>query len=123
MAAARPKIGSMDFGRAMKELRTTQGYSPQELERLKEGIAKLATEPPQGPKPLPRCAVHGTMRYQAAGEWWVCHGWDGEGCCALEAEMLDEDRMVVEPAANSQPSQWGYRPAVPASVRVPLVPE
>jgi hypothetical protein len=60
------------------------------------------------------CAVHGEMRYRARGHWWVCPGWDGEGCCAIEAERVLEEPALFQPAPGSRPSQWGFRPAVPA---------
>ena len=42
-----------------------------------------------------RCSVHGEMRYRFAGDWWVCPGWDGEGCCVVEAELVDD--YIVQP--------------------------
>jgi hypothetical protein len=74
-------------------------------------------DPFSGPelRPLtPRCAVHGPMRYEAAGDWWLCHGWDGEGCCALGAEMVGGLGLtVVRP--EGEPSRHGYRLAVTVS--------
>jgi hypothetical protein len=62
-----------------------------------------------------RCAVHGEMCYREAGHWYVCPGWDGELCCPAElAEHFAGPEMVLVPAPGSQPSQWGYRPAVVA---------
>jgi hypothetical protein len=32
--------------------------------------------------PHPRCPTHGQMSWQGyATGLWVCHGFDGEGCC------------------------------------------
>ena len=66
--------------------------------------------------PVPRCAVHGPMRYEAAGDWWLCHGWDGEGCCAFGAEMDGGFWLTVRPDMNCPPSAHGYRRAVTVSV-------
>lgn len=62
----------------------------------------------------PRCVLHGEMRYRPAGKWWVCPGWDGEGCCAFEAERLGEDMALVEPVPGWPPSRHGFRLARPA---------
>lgn len=72
-----------------------------------------------------RCSVHGEMRFRFAGDWWVCPGWDGEGCCAVaaelvadyiarhaEAETADSPVLVAVPVEGSRPSQWGFRPAI-----------
>jgi hypothetical protein len=58
-----------------------------------------------------RCVMHGEMRYRAAGHWWVCPGWDGEGCCAVPAELVTTEATAYEPVPGSQPSQWGFRAA------------
>lgn len=54
------------------------------------------------------------MRYREAGNWWVCPGWDGEGCCAFAAETFTEDKLIVKPSGPS--SRWGFRAAVPATL-------
>jgi hypothetical protein len=28
----------------------------------------------------PRCPTHGPFAWDGAGQMWVCHGYDGEGC-------------------------------------------
>lgn len=65
----------------------------------------------------PVCAIHGPMKYREAGEWWVCPGYDGEGCIALPAESIPADSvtpvMVYAPSVTSPVSRWGYRMAVP----------
>jgi hypothetical protein len=37
----------------------------------------------------PRCPVHGQMHEDFAFFWWVCHGYDGEGC---DYVVTDEER-------------------------------
>src|SRR5215813_9483477 len=72
----------------------------------------------------PRCAVHGEMRYRPAGHWWVCPGWDGEGCCAVGAELvMDATGVVFEPDLSSGPLQWGCRRAVRVGLRLALLPD
>jgi hypothetical protein len=64
---------------------------------------------------VPRCSVHGEMRYRKAGNWWICLGWDGERCCCVAAELVSHFKgheMVLTPADGAPPSQWGYRTAV-----------
>lgn len=64
--------------------------------------------------PGPVCAAHGPMRFRFAGDWWVCPGWDGEGCCAVTAEQVEADRdryARVRPAGT--PSVHGFRTAIP----------
>lgn len=61
--------------------------------------------------PGPRCVTHGEMRYRAAGHWWVCPGWDGEGCCAVEAERVTSEAAACEPWPGSKPSRYGFRAA------------
>lgn len=63
----------------------------------------------------PACIVHGPMKFRFAGDWWVCPGWDGEGCCAVTAEQAEGNRGVyarVRPVG--EPSVHGFRVAIPA---------
>lgn len=39
--------------------------------------------------PVPRCELHGEMRYVPAAGAYVCHGYDGEGCHATDPADLD----------------------------------
>jgi hypothetical protein len=81
--------------------------------------------PPQPDGKIVRCSVHGAMRFRFAGDWWVCPGWDGEGCCAVAAELVadhlarhpeagaaDVPALVAVPVESSPPSCWGYRAAI-----------
>ena len=39
--------------------------------------------------PIPRCELHGEMRYVPAVSAYVCHGFDGEGCHATDLADLE----------------------------------
>ena len=39
--------------------------------------------------PVPRCELHGEMRYVPEVTAYVCHGYDGEGCHAVDPADLD----------------------------------
>jgi len=34
------------------------------------------------------CGVHGPMKWREGPMWWVCPGFDGEGCCEISAETV-----------------------------------
>lgn len=34
--------------------------------------------------PVPRCELHGPMRFVPEVNAYVCHGWDGEGCHSVD---------------------------------------
>lgn len=67
--------------------------------------------------PVPRCPAHGDgpMTYDPIMSWWVCHGWDGEGC---PHRVTDEEREwahagVAEPGVEFTATLWppGQDPA------------
>lgn len=37
----------------------------------------------------PHCNVHGPMKYRATRHWWVCAGFDGEGCQIVNQELIE----------------------------------
>jgi len=54
------------------------------------------------------------MRYRR-GDWWSCHGWDGEGVLRLPGREPHYGHDVVEPDLTAPPSRHGFRRAVPAA--------
>lgn len=60
--------------------------------------------------PVPRCELHGPMRYVPEVSAYVCHGYDGEGCHAVDS---------AEATANAD---WTYigRTAGPITFTAPL---
>lgn len=56
------------------------------------------TEPvvPEVGGDVPRCPVHGVMRYVFAMCQWVCKGYDGEGCPVIvtDEEMARSERVM-----------------------------
>lgn len=92
-----------------------------------DGSEVRHTEPPQRPGD-PRCALHGPMIRRGPLYWWVCPGFDGEGCWVpvVTDELLvswyadglgaarNSGRLLMIPA---RPASWGGGPPEPGRVR------
>lgn len=74
--------------------------------------------------PLPRCPTHGGMHYDMAGDRWVCHGWDGEGCPhVVTAEELHYERagtMAPDQATDPDPSWLQLPPGGYTTATLPV---
>lgn len=64
-------------------------------------------------RPAPKwtvgCEAHGDMQYREALSWWVCNGYDGEGCTAGPVTDEQIERMAAGEQWDGPPEIYAYR--------------